>query len=349
MSDPTSIELVSGRGTKRKWDFVIFEDPSTEPSSPTSSEESYDDRYAPQSLNPYSVYAPTIPLRSLLPHPPSSPEPAASESSTADQDLAERLPTNEERLVERFSEAESLSSDPLSSDLPNSDSSSPYLPSESTRSGSDSLSSNMPYNNTAIPPSDEVTGTAALPLARVKKILQADEEIGPVSNNAAFVITLATEMFVRYLAEQAHNVAKSESKPRRSIQYRDVANAVARLDNLEFLSDVIPRTTTWREHKAKKARESGETSARRSRPLAAGQTTLDGTDPHPDQDPAMGEGITEVDEDGTLSPEDHTSRPVTAQSASGSGATNGNAELVFEHYAPNGDSKPEESDDVEMT
>ncbi|MCJ1378537.1 hypothetical protein MMC17_001636 [Xylographa soralifera] len=207
----------------------------------------------------------------------------------------------------------------------------------------------MPYNNTAIPPSDEVTGTAALPLARVKKILQADEEIGPVSNNAAFVITLATEMFVRYLAEQAHNVAKSESKPRRSIQYRDVANAVARLDNLEFLSDVIPRTTTWREHKAKKARESGESSARRSRPLAAGQTTLDGTDPHAGQDQAMGEGIAEVDEDGTLSPEEHTSRPITAQSASGSGATNGNAGLVFEHYAPNGDSKPEESNDVEMT
>ena len=127
------------------------------------------------------------------------------------------------------------------------------------------------------------------------------------------------------------------------------ANAVARLDNLEFLTDVIPRTTTWREHKAKKARESGESSARRSRPLAAGQTTLDGTDPHPDPDPAMGEGITEVDEDGTLSPEDHASRPVIEQPASGSGAPNGNADLVFEHYAPNGDSKPEGSDDVEMT
>ena len=63
----------------------------------------------------------------------------------------------------------------------------------------------------------------------------------------------------------------------------------------------------------------------------------------------MGEGIAEVDEDGTMSPEEHPSRPVTAQSASGNGATNGNAGLVFEHYAPNGDSKPEESDDLEMT
>ena len=30
------------------------------------------------------------------------------------------------------------------------------------------------------------------------------------------------EMFVRYLAEQAHNVVKSERKPRRNIQYKDL-------------------------------------------------------------------------------------------------------------------------------
>lgn len=29
-------------------------------------------------------------------------------------------------------------------------------------------------------------------------------------------------MFVRYLAEQAHNVVKSERKPRRNIQYKDL-------------------------------------------------------------------------------------------------------------------------------
>lgn len=58
------------------------------------------------------------------------------------------------------------------------------------------------------------------------------------SNNAAFVITLATvsshsgsrisspnytqELFIQYLAEQGHRVVKSERKPRRNIQYRDL-------------------------------------------------------------------------------------------------------------------------------
>ena len=47
------------------------------------------------------------------------------------------------------------------------------------------------------------------------------------------------------------------------------ANAVARIDNLEFLSDVIPRTTTFREYKERKERK-----ARLAEPLPNGQTTL---------------------------------------------------------------------------
>lgn len=52
--------------------------------------------------------------------------------------------------------------------------------------------------------------------------------------------------------------SEHSQKPRRNIQYRDVANAVARVENLEFLGDVVPRTTTvkkWREGKGKKAVE----------------------------------------------------------------------------------------------
>ncbi|KAL8807940.1 MAG: hypothetical protein Q9182_000406 [Xanthomendoza sp. 2 TL-2023] len=76
----------------------------------------------------------------------------------------------------------------------------------------------MPYNNAAIPPSEEVTGSASLPLAR--------------------------EMFI---------------------------SAVSRLDNLEFLSDVIPKTTTFREYKDKKSK-----GVRANTSLSTGQTTLDG-------------------------------------------------------------------------
>ncbi|KAF2103316.1 histone-fold-containing protein, partial [Rhizodiscina lignyota] len=111
----------------------------------------------------------------------------------------------------------------------------------------------MPYNNTPIQPPTEFTGSVSLPLARVKKIIATDPDTTSCSNNAAFVITVATEMFVQYLVEQTHNVVKSERKPRRNIQYKDVANAVARIDNLEFLSDVVPRTQSYRDFKEKQA------------------------------------------------------------------------------------------------
>ncbi|KAM3074591.1 hypothetical protein ACMFMG_008021 [Clarireedia jacksonii] len=111
----------------------------------------------------------------------------------------------------------------------------------------------MPYSSSVLPPRIEATGTTQLPLSRVKKIIGVDQDIHMCSNNAAFVITLATEMFIQYLAESGHNVVKSERKPRRNIQYRDLSSAVSHIDNLEFLSDVIPRTIPLKAIKAKHA------------------------------------------------------------------------------------------------
>lgn len=48
------------------------------------------------------------------------------------------------------------------------------------------------------------------------------------------------------------------------------ATAVSRIDNLEFLADVIPKTTTYRQFKEKKAKEASEKA------VEAGQTRLGG-------------------------------------------------------------------------
>ncbi|KAK2736733.1 hypothetical protein FQN57_000581 [Myotisia sp. PD_48] len=101
--------------------------------------------------------------------------------------------------------------------------------------------------------SSERYGQSALPLARIKRIIRADEDIAQCSTNATFLIAAATEMFVQYLAEQAYTVVKSNNM--KSLRYNDIATAVARIDNLEFLSDVIPKTTTYGKFKEKKAKE----------------------------------------------------------------------------------------------
>jgi DNA polymerase epsilon subunit 4 len=82
-------------------------------------------------------------------------------------------------------------------------------------------------------------------------------------------------MFIQYLAEQGHNVVKSERKPRRNIQYRDLSQAVHRNDNLEFLADIVPKTVPFKEVKEKKA--PAATNANGESSVEAGQTTLDST------------------------------------------------------------------------
>ena len=79
-------------------------------------------------------------------------------------------------------------------------------------------------------------------------------------------------MFLQHLVEQSYNIVKSERKPRRNIQYRDVASAVARVENLEFLTDVVPKTTTFKAHKQKVAGTAA--AAPVAEELAHGQRTL---------------------------------------------------------------------------
>lgn len=66
------------------------------------------------------------------------------------------------------------------------------------------------------------------------------------------------------------------------------ANAVARHDVLEFLSDVVPRTVPFKEVKAR-AKANGNTLPRRT--VEPGQTTLDGKTPLVNGNSANGLGL----------------------------------------------------------
>ncbi|CAI7611272.1 unnamed protein product [Penicillium glandicola] len=156
---------------------------------------------------------------------------------------------------------------------------------------------------------DEITGQSALPIARIKKIIQLDEDIVQCSNNATFVIAMATEMFIQYLAEQGHNVVKSERKPRKTVQYKDLASAVSHTDNLEFLSDVIPKTTTYKQFKEKKAKDAANQGT-----MEKGQRTLNGTGASaPANGTGMGDGTPQREDSKATSPS--VPRPMVPVSA----------------------------------
>ncbi|EPE02525.1 histone-like transcription factor and archaeal histone [Ophiostoma piceae UAMH 11346] len=103
----------------------------------------------------------------------------------------------------------------------------------------------MPNDSAANPPQRAATGQTQLPLSRVRKIIALDPDVNVCSSNAAFVITLATEHFLQHLATEGHNMVKLDRKPRKNLQYRDLASAVSRIDRLEFLEDTIPNTVTF--------------------------------------------------------------------------------------------------------
>ena len=115
----------------------------------------------------------------------------------------------------------------------------------------------------------------------MQKIIQADPERITTSKNAAFAIALATEMFIQHLAQTTHNVVKAERKPRRNNQYRDVSSAIAKTDNLEFLVDVAPKTSTWGTVKKKLEEKEKEDAKKKDKDgqkdgVVNGQKTLDG-------------------------------------------------------------------------
>ena len=201
-------------------------------------------------------------------------------------------------------------------------------------------------------------------MARVKKTIAQDEDVGLVSAQSNFLITKATvmhalrltvradlhlqEMFIRYLADSAFTSGKAATKNKKSLLYRDIcppspiqkpsflsltsiAQLVVRTDNLEFLGDLVPPTTTWRDHKAKKARQGKPLS--KPETLPTGQTTIDGKRPAP----ATPKDLS------ILSNDSSSSQPINgARSNSSKG-------LIFQHYEPNGTSKGDSQSDVEMT
>ncbi|EPQ54735.1 hypothetical protein GLOTRDRAFT_29077, partial [Gloeophyllum trabeum ATCC 11539] len=76
-------------------------------------------------------------------------------------------------------------------------------------------------------------GTSPLPIARVQKILKADEELVMVQREAVLAIAIATEQFVKRLMEAVHRVALRER--RTTVQQRDMLSVVRRADEFLFL------------------------------------------------------------------------------------------------------------------
>jgi nuclear transcription factor Y gamma len=78
-----------------------------------------------------------------------------------------------------------------------------------------------------------------LPLARIKKIMKADEDVCMISADALVIFAKACEMFVLELTLRSW--MHTEENKRRTLQKNDIATAITRTDIYDFLVDIFPR------------------------------------------------------------------------------------------------------------
>eukprot|EP01135_Chromosphaera_perkinsii_P010116 Nk52_evm2s2020 gene=Nk52_evmTU2s2020 len=98
--------------------------------------------------------------------------------------------------------------------------------------------------NVSVAQENEVSNN--LPLARIKKIMKSDDDVGLLSQEAVFLVAKATELFAGYMGSEAYK-ATSRDK-RRTVQYRDVSKLVSDRDEFEFLQDIIPSQVPFRKY-----------------------------------------------------------------------------------------------------
>ena len=80
-----------------------------------------------------------------------------------------------------------------------------------------------------------------LPLARIKKIMKLDDDVKimMISAEAPVLFAKAAEMFITELSLRAW--LHTEDNKRRTLQRNDIAMAVSKYDQFDFLIDIVPR------------------------------------------------------------------------------------------------------------
>ncbi|OCF34241.1 DNA polymerase epsilon p12 subunit [Kwoniella heveanensis BCC8398] len=100
-------------------------------------------------------------------------------------------------------------------------------------------------------------GTTLFPISRIKRIVKADKELENMSNEAVFMVAVATEYFVKHFMEEGYTKARLEK--RKIVNYKDLASVVARSEEFDFLKDVIPTPISMSEAlERRKQKLSGE-------------------------------------------------------------------------------------------
>ncbi|KAI5122787.1 hypothetical protein M0805_000131 [Coniferiporia weirii] len=125
------------------------------------------------------------------------------------------------------------------SDLDDPDALQPQWETISTMDASSKSAAKKPRQK---PPTTRLPGQSLIPLSRVETVVQSDPDISTPSKEASFILTLATEEFIRRLTQVAHSRSKMDN--RALTTYNDLADTAHYFEEFNFLKEIMPRTLT---------------------------------------------------------------------------------------------------------
>ncbi|EJD42413.1 histone-fold-containing protein [Auricularia subglabra TFB-10046 SS5] len=100
-----------------------------------------------------------------------------------------------------------------------------------------------------------------LPLARIKKVMKSDPDVKMIAADAPILFCKACEIFIAEITARAFIIADSDK--RRTLSRSDIAKAISKSDQFDFLIDIIPREDA---PQAKKKAKKEETATLPQRP-----------------------------------------------------------------------------------
>ncbi|KAG5519947.1 hypothetical protein PMAC_000224 [Pneumocystis sp. 'macacae'] len=114
------------------------------------------------------------------------------------------------------------------------------------------------------PPSNKPFYKSKFPIARIKKIMQADEEVGKVAQITPVVVSRALELFMQSIVDAT--IQQARAKQAKKITVLHMKSAIESTDQFDFLIDIINKYTNTKNiekdtgHASEKIQEKTNTS-----------------------------------------------------------------------------------------
>ncbi|XP_017276039.1 chromatin accessibility complex protein 1 [Kryptolebias marmoratus] len=92
----------------------------------------------------------------------------------------------------------------------------------------------------------EAKKTISLPISRVRLIMKSSPDVSSINQDALFLTTKATELFVQHLALTSFN--KSSGRETNTLDYSDLAKTAETTETFHFLTDILPKKILARDY-----------------------------------------------------------------------------------------------------